>query len=36
LREADQEAPDVGALPLGTKAWGVGIDGRVPLFGGTK
>lgn len=33
LRDADKGAPDIGALPLGTAAWGVGVDGRVPLFG---
>jgi hypothetical protein len=34
LRAADRGAPDIGALPLGAKTWGVGIDGRIPLFGG--
>lgn len=34
LRESDQGAPDVGALPEGAAPWGVGVDGRVPLFGG--
>lgn len=34
LREQDQGAPDSGALPLGVTAWGVGIDGRIPLFWG--
>ena len=33
LRSADSGEPDVGALPLGLKPWGVGVDGRVPLFG---
>ena len=33
LREQDKGAPDSGALPLGMKPWGVGIDGRIPLFG---
>jgi hypothetical protein len=28
-RGADQGRPDIGALPLGTEPWGVGIDGRV-------
>ncbi len=36
LRAADKEAPDVGAMPLGTPAWGVGINGRIPLFGERK
>ncbi|MDZ4683617.1 MAG: hypothetical protein SH850_00925 [Planctomycetaceae bacterium] len=31
LRDAD--GPDAGALPLSVSPWGVGIDGRVPLFG---
>jgi hypothetical protein len=34
LRAADKDAPDVGALPPGAKAWGVGVEGRIPLFGG--
>ncbi|MBL8830174.1 MAG: hypothetical protein JNM18_24570 [Planctomycetaceae bacterium] len=25
--------PDLGAVPRGVNPWGVGIDGRVPLFG---
>ena len=33
LRTADKDAPDIGAIPLGTKPWGVGVDGRIPLFG---
>src|SRR5207244_3005538 len=33
LRGAEKEAPDIGVLPLGTKPWGVGVDGRIPLFG---
>ena len=33
LRAADKDAPDIGALPLGTKPWSVGVDGRIPLFG---
>lgn len=34
LRAADAGPPDSGALPLGTPAWGVGIDGRIGLFDG--
>ncbi len=34
LRDADAGKPDVGAMPFGAKVWGVGVDGRVPLFGG--
>lgn len=33
LRAEDAGAPDIGALPLGAAAWGVGIDGRMSLFG---
>lgn len=35
LRAADKDGPDIGALPLGTKPWGIGVDGRLSLFGGT-
>jgi hypothetical protein len=34
LHDADSGAPDSGALPLGAEPWGVGVDGRIPLFGG--
>lgn len=33
LREMDAAEPDSGALPHGADPWGVGINGRVPLFG---
>lgn len=33
LRETDRNAPEAGALPLDAKPWGVGVDGRVALFG---
>jgi hypothetical protein len=33
LRELDAGEPDSGALPLGAAASGVGIRGRIPLFG---
>jgi len=33
LRSADADQPDIGALPLGTTPWGIGIDGRMSLFG---
>jgi hypothetical protein len=33
LRADGDGPPDIGAIPLGGKAWGVGVDGRVPLFG---
>src|SRR5262249_1520568 len=36
LREADQGEPDIGALPYGIEAWGVGVDGRLALFSGEK
>jgi hypothetical protein len=35
LREADAAEPDVGVIPYGSDPWGVGVDGRIPLFGGT-
>jgi hypothetical protein len=35
LRESDTDAPDIGAMPLSFKPWGVGVDGRIPLFGET-
>jgi hypothetical protein len=34
LRDVDAGKPDIGALPFGTVAWGVGIDGRLGLFSG--
>jgi hypothetical protein len=34
LREEDKGKPDSGALPLGAKSWGVGVDGRLSLFTG--
>jgi hypothetical protein len=36
LRDADKGGPDSGALPHGVEAWGVGVDGRISLFGGVK
>jgi hypothetical protein len=36
LREADQGKPDLGAVPFGVTGWGVGVDGRIPVFGGAK
>jgi hypothetical protein len=33
LREMDKDQPDSGALPNGARPWGVGVEGRVPLFG---
>ncbi len=35
LREQDKDQPDIGALPRDAKLWGVGVDGRISLFGGT-
>lgn len=29
----DKNGPDSGAIPFGSKPWGVGVDGRVSLFG---
>jgi hypothetical protein len=34
LREHDADAPDIGAVPLGVDEWGVGVEGRVRVFGG--
>jgi len=34
LRDMDKDQPDSGALSAGAEAWGVGVDGRVPLSGG--
>jgi hypothetical protein len=36
LREADRGRPDIGALPHGAESWGVGVDGRLSLFGGPR
>lgn len=33
LRDADKGAPDIGALPAGVKPWGIGVNGRLSLFG---
>ncbi len=35
LREMDKGKPDIGAIPLGTSGWGVGVDGRICVFGDT-
>ena len=32
FREQDGEAPDIGAVPFGTKPWGIGIHGKLSLF----
>ncbi len=29
-----KDAPHIGAIPLGVQPWGVGVNGRIPLFGG--
>jgi hypothetical protein len=36
LRAADKGKPDIGVLPLGADPWGVGVDGRLSLFGGIR
>lgn len=36
LREVDQGPPDIGAVPFGAASWGVGVDGRISVFGGSK
>ena len=33
LRREDQGKPDIGAIPFGVQPWGVGIEGRIPVFG---
>lgn len=33
LQKIDANKPDIGVLPLDVEPWGVGVDGRVPLFG---
>ena len=34
VHAAYKDAPHIGAIPLGVQPWGVGVDGRIPLFGG--
>ena len=34
LRDQDAGKPDAGAIPHGAAGWGVGVDGRIPVFGG--
>jgi len=34
VRRQDKGRPDVGALPLGVKPWGIGVDGRLSMFRG--
>jgi hypothetical protein len=36
LAGVDKGKPDIGALPFGAQPWGVGVDGRISVFGGTK
>ena len=36
LRGADTGKPDIGAIPFEAQPWGVGVDGRIPLFGPTQ
>jgi hypothetical protein len=36
LRSADKGLPDVGVLPHGASPRGIGVDGRLSLFGGTN
>jgi hypothetical protein len=36
LREADKAQPDIGAIPAGAEPWRIGVDGRIPLFGGLE
>jgi hypothetical protein len=36
LREVDQGKPDIGAVPFGVDSWGVGVEARIPVFGGPE
>jgi hypothetical protein len=36
LRADDEAEPDSGVLPRGAEPWGVGVDGRLSLFGGAS
>lgn len=36
LRASDKTQPDLGALPVGTKPWGVGVNGRYSVFEGKR
>jgi len=36
LRDCDGKEPDLGAVPLGAAPWGVGVDGRWSVFGGSS
>lgn len=36
LRESDKGQPDIGAVPFGVAPWSVGVDGRIPVFGGSE
>jgi hypothetical protein len=36
LRDSDRAEPDSGALPHGAQLWGVGVGGRIPLFGESR
>lgn len=33
LRQADKGEPDIGAVPLGTQPWRIGVDGRMTMLG---
>ena len=32
-RTIDQGKPDIGAVPRGSRSWGVGVESRIPVFG---
>ncbi len=36
LRETDKGKPDIGAIPFDASAWNVGVEGRIPVFGGAQ
>jgi hypothetical protein len=35
LRDVDKGPPDIGAFPVGVEPWGVGVDGRLSVLGGS-
>jgi len=35
VHAAYKDTPHIGAVPLGVQPWGVGVEGRIPLFGET-
>lgn len=35
FRQMDHDSPDIGAFPAGQPVWGVGVDARIPVSGGS-